>query len=138
MYVLAFLYMGSDVLLVRRCSTQTFGAGSYSMVGGKVEQGEIARQALRREVLEETGLEIPPSAFELVHTMHRKGTESEFIVLCFKTDIAGMPAPFNKEPDKHDDMRFFSIESLPENILPAHKQIIECAMQAIPYTEHGW
>jgi len=137
LFVVALLCVGDKVLLIRRLN-QSFGQGLYSLVGGKVEKGETARLAIKREVHEETTLDIPESAFELVHTLHRKGTETEFIALCFKVDIAQMPAPYNNEPDKHDDMRFFTFNELPTNIIPAHKQAIECIQKNINYSEHGW
>lgn len=137
LFAVALLSVDDTVLLVRRCS-QNFGQGLYSMVGGKVEKGETARKAIKREVYEETKLDIPEAAFELVHTFHRQGPENELIVLCFKVDIAHMTAPYNNEPDKHDDMRFFKVTQLPENIIPAHKQAIECILQNISYSEHGW
>jgi len=49
-----------------------------------------------------------------------------------------MATPSNNEPTKHDDLRFFAIEQLPVNIIPAHKQAIECITQNISYSEHGW
>jgi len=137
LFVIALLCIGNDVLLLRR-SNVTFGSGQYCLVGGKVEQGEPALLAMKREVFEETGLDIPTSAFQLVHTFHRKGTESEFIALCFQADISNMPAPQNTEPEKHDDMQFFPLNKLPQNILPAHKQAIECVQKGINYSEHGW
>lgn len=73
-----------------------------------------------------------------MHVLHRKGTETEFVALCFKVDISERDTPSNKEPDKHDDMKFFNINELPENIIPAHKQIIQCIDRAIFYSEHGW
>jgi ADP-ribose pyrophosphatase YjhB (NUDIX family) len=45
-----------QVLLIRR--TKAPGAGHWSLPGGKVERGETLEQALRREVREETGLEV--------------------------------------------------------------------------------
>jgi ADP-ribose pyrophosphatase YjhB (NUDIX family) len=138
MYVLVFLCINNDtVLLLRRC-TQDFGNGLYSMVGGKVEQGETALQAIKREVFEEIGLDIPAELFLLVHVLHRKGTETEFVALCFKVDISAMQKPYNKEPGKHDIMDFFKINEIPENIIPAHKQVIECINDGIVYSEHGW
>lgn len=136
LYALALLCVDNEVLLVRRLHEQ-FGNGQYSLVGGKVEHAERALQAVRREVLEETGLDLPESAFTPVHTMHRLGTESPFMVLCFKANITGM-APKNVEPEKHDDMRMFALNQLPENILPAHKQMLACVEQGISYSEHGW
>jgi hypothetical protein len=73
-----------------------------------------------------------------VHALHRKATETEFVALCFKVDISKMDKPCNKEPNKHDDMQFFNIYELPENIIPAHKQVIECINEDIFYSEHGW
>src|SRR5689334_22473827 len=96
LYALAFLYNGENILLVRRHINATFGAGLYSLVGGKVEHGETALQAVVREVWEETGIRLEQAAFELVHVLNRKGTEAEFVALCFKADIAGMN-PVNAE-----------------------------------------
>lgn len=136
-FALAFLYTAQGILLVHRVGA-SFGDGLYSMVGGKVEAGETGLQAVKREVLEETALDIPESRFELVHTLHRKGTETEFIALCFKVDITDLPQPHNNEPHKHDDMRFFVFDSLPENMIPAHQQIINCVQNGTRYSQHGW
>lgn len=136
LYAIAFLCSHQETLLIKRACTG-FADGFYSLVGGKVEQGETARHAIHREVKEEIDLDIPEEAFELVHTFHRKGTENELIVLVFKADVTGMH-PVNKEPEKHDDLRFFNIRELPENIVPAHKQAIECVSNGITYSEHGF
>jgi len=136
-FVLALLMVGDTVLLVRRHNT-SFGDGLYSLVGGKVEQGETAKDAIVREVCEETTLDIPKDKFTLVHVLNRNGTETEFIALCFKADISSLPKPRNNEPDKHDDMRFFRCNALPANMLPAHKQIIQCVREGVNYSEHGW
>jgi 8-oxo-dGTP diphosphatase len=136
-YVIAMLTVSNTVLMVCRHNA-SFGDGLYSMVGGKLEQGETALQAIHREVEEETTLNISEEDFRLVHTLHRKGAESELIVLCFAADIGNFPPPYNNEPDKHSDMRFFTFNQLPINIIPAHAQIIQCVLQGIPYSEHGW
>lgn len=137
LFALAFLTTGNTILLLRRKPESTFGAGLYHMSGGKVEAGETARQAVKREIFEELGLDIPESNFELVHTFHRNGSESEFIALVFRADITRLIA-FNKEPHKHDALEFYPVDSLPENIIPAHKQAIEYVQKKISYSEHGW
>ena len=79
-YALALLTVGNQVLLLRRTHA-IFANGLYSLVGGKVEEGESGLHAIRREVLEEVALDIPESAFQLVHTFHRKGTEGPIVAL---------------------------------------------------------
>lgn len=137
LYVIALLCIGDTVLLLRRAHTG-FGDGLYSLPGGKVEQGERGLHAIRRELQEEVGLDIPESAFTLMHTFHRKGVGEELIALCFKADITQAPAPVNNEPHKHDDLKFFNVNQLPENIIPAHKQALERILKNISYSEHGW
>jgi 8-oxo-dGTP diphosphatase len=136
LYVLALLCSGSDVLLLRR-SHVDFGSGLYSLVGGSVQQDETALHAMSREVSEEVDLEIPSSKFQLVHVIHRQGTENPLILLFFKADVSGMH-PKNNEPDKHDDMRWFSLNQLPENMIPAHKQALECIGKKLLFSQHGW
>ncbi len=135
-FALAFLCSGDNVLLLHRKDV-SFGSGLYGLSGGKVEQGETARQAIVREVCEELGLNISESAFELVHTFHRKGIDTELVALVFKADISGI-TPRNNEPTKHDDMKLFNLHQLPENIIPAHKQAVECIAKDVSYSEHGW
>lgn len=138
LYVLALLSVGDTVLLLRRSPSLSFGAGLYSMVGGKVEEGERALHALRREIQEELALDIPESAFTLVHTFHREGTEHNLVALVFAADITGLPSAQNNEPDKHDDLCYFHYDALPTNMIPAHRRAIECIGKHITYSEHGW
>ena len=137
LYVLAYLRNGDKILLLRRLNA-SFADGLYSLPGGKIEPDETALKAIKREIQEETGLEIPESAFELVHTFHRKGDDTTLIALCFRADVEALPAPCNNEPEKHDDIQFFKTDQLPENIIPAHKQAIECILKTALYSEHGW
>ena len=137
LYALALLTCNDQVLLLQRNQQRSFGAGMYSLPGGKVEEHERLLHAVQREVKEEVGLDLPESAFSLIHTFHRLGTEGPFIALCFTADITGMN-PENMEPHLHDAMNFFSMHELPSNILPAHKQLLQCVQKQITYSEHGW
>ena len=136
-FVLALLTVNNQLLMVQR-KNASFGDGLYSLVGGKVEQGETAKQALCREVREETTLDMPQDAFTLVPTLHRKASETQFAALCFMADISSFQAPYNNEPDKHSAMSFFTFNELPKNIVPAHEQVIRCVQQGVNYSQHGW
>ena len=54
----AVIIRGDRVLLVRRATEPL--KGEWSVPGGVLELGEKLRQGVRREVLEETGLEVEP------------------------------------------------------------------------------
>ena len=135
-YVLALLCAQNSVLLLHRDQV-SYGKNLYGLVGGKVEQGETALQAIQREVKEEVGLDLPLSDFKLVHVLHRKGTETEFIALCFYADITPL-SPVNNEPAKHDHFKFFDKNQLPADMIDAHKQSIEQVSNGSLYSEHGW
>jgi 8-oxo-dGTP diphosphatase len=65
---LTFLLDGDDVLLIRRSPDAPLFPGLYNGVGGHVERGEDLLSSARREVREETGLDVPDLALRcLLH-----------------------------------------------------------------------
>lgn len=61
-------------VLLTLVSALGFHAGSWTLPGGGVEHGEPPRDGLRREVLEETGLEVEVGAVLDVDDLHLRGT----------------------------------------------------------------
>ena len=68
--VLCFVRHGDDVLLIRGAATKRIWAGKYNGVGGHVEAGESPTAAARREIREETGLEVDGLRLRGVITIH--------------------------------------------------------------------
>ncbi len=124
----------SEVLLLRRKGA-SFGDGQYCLPGGKIESGETAAEAACREVQEEVGVQLVDP--QLVHVVDRQGPETEFYVFVFRAD-SWRGIPNNGEPDKCDDLKWFSCNRLPEKMIPAHRQAIERIIQGTHYSEHGW
>jgi len=56
--VLAFVFNGEDVLLLKGAPTKRIWANRYNGVGGHVEASEDVYTAARREIREETGLDV--------------------------------------------------------------------------------
>ncbi len=78
------------LLLVRR--GQPPGAGQWSVPGGRVEAGEPLREAVVREVREETGLVVDVGVF--AGWVERIGTQHHFVILdFFAAPRAGQPVP---------------------------------------------
>jgi len=91
--VSAAVFRDGRVLLARRAREPM--AGRYSLPGGVVEIGETLAEAVRREVLEEVGIEAEIVAFNRhVEPMVREGprVRSHFVIASFVARwISGEP-----------------------------------------------
>lgn len=90
----ALLTRGDQVLLTRM-SARTRIEGRWTLPGGGIDHGEDPRDALRREVHEETGLYVEPGRVIDVHATHFVGARADGVVedyhgihLIFDADIA--------------------------------------------------
>jgi len=131
--ILLLINENFEILLTRR-KNASFGDKLYSLPGGKIESGETAQEAAQREAKEELGIDI--AELKLVHVIDRQGPETEFFVFVFKPQTWTGEIK-NGEPDKCDDISWFPLNKLPENIIPAHRQAIELHTKVM-YSTHNW
>lgn len=95
------------------------GCGQWALPGGHLEYGENFEQTASREILEETGLVIPPAAFSFcyaVNTIFPHG--AHYVTIFMKVDVAKDANPINMEPEKceewlwQDDLKKIPTEEL--------------------------
>jgi 8-oxo-dGTP diphosphatase len=117
--VAAVLYRAEEVLIFRRGPGMT-GAGHWEFPGGKVEAGEDAVSALKREILEEIGaaIEIESYIGETVHQYPVKKIRLNFYW------AKAPPEPFHLA--EHDAYRWVKPKELDVKILSeADRPIVE-------------
>ncbi len=136
-FVLLFLLnTNNEVLMLRRINTP-FCNNCYALPGTDIRPGETATQAIIREAKNSLGININITDLEFVHIMYRKCNDPEFFSCVFK--LKNYPDNIiNHDPLRHDDLKWFSVDSLPSKIVPAHKYTIDQIDHKIAYSEHGW
>lgn len=102
------------------------GAGEWSFPGGHLEFGETVFETAKREVKEETDLEVDD--FELISVfdeMRYIDTDGKhYLGLGVKAVFRG-GEPKVMEPEKLKEWRWFGIDQLPEKIFENTEAIIE-------------
>jgi len=99
------------ILLGKRCNAH--GAGSWCCPGGHLEFGESFETCARREVREETGLEIEnirPGTF----TNDLFSQEGKHYVTLFMLADCPRGEPRVREPDKCETWDWFATDALPQ------------------------
>jgi len=131
------LRRGNEVLLLRRANTG-YQDGNYSVVAGHLDGDEVATQGLIREAKEEAGITVDPKDIKLVHTAHRltrnqpgqERLDLFFEVRNWQDEVTNM------EPHKCDDLSWYPIDNLPENMIPFVRRVLTDISNGVYYSEY--
>lgn len=104
-----------EILLIKRSESSRTEPGTWSRPGGEVEFEETIKEAVEREVLEETGVVVKVLRF-LEITENITDGKHWIAVGYLSKYVSGIPTIPEKEKTKHDDIKWFKLDSLPDNI----------------------
>ena len=130
------LFIKDDQILMLRRANTGYEDGNYGLVAGHLDKGESLREGMVREAKEESGVDIAIDDLILKTTMHRRQVDERIDYFFQPTKWTG--EIINVEPHKCDDLSWFPLNDLPDNIIPYIRQAIECARDGIFYSEFGW
>jgi 8-oxo-dGTP diphosphatase len=125
-----FIFKDNKILLYRRANTD-WKNGKYGVPAGHLEPQESLKEAVIREIKEESGLTVKEHDLNLVHISHRVfnpkksvETNKDYIDIFFEvTKFTG--EPYVTEENKSDDMIWANINNLPKETLEYIKSAIE-------------
>ena len=110
------------------------GAGEWSFPGGHLEFGETVFETAKREVKEETDLDL--DMFKLISVSDEmryiKSDNKHFLNLGVKAEYKD-GEPKVMEPQKCSEWKWFNLDDLPEKIFEATKQTINNYKENIIY-----
>ncbi len=120
--VAAVIFKGGKILLGEDL---TKGVNPvYGVPGGHWESGESLSDAIKREVLEEAGIEIQNLQLISVYEFFRQDKNKSYVTIGFQANYKSGEL---KDESRHTrkNWEWFDLNSLPTNLFPPDKVLIE-------------
>lgn len=130
-----FLIRGKQILLLRRYNTG-YEDGNYSVIAGHLKGDEEIKTAMIREAYEEAGIELTPQDLEIVGVMHRKSNDERVDWFLAANTWSGEVV--NREPEKCDQLAWYDLDSLPQNVIPYVRRAIDNYRHGRWFDSFGW
>jgi len=132
---LFFINDRDEILLQRRFNTG-FHDGLYGLPSGHAEKGETATEDAIREAFEESNLIVEAKDLSVVHIMYYLKESAPNDYNCFfLRAMRWHGVPKIMEPDKCDDLSWFPLKALPDNMIIYIRAAIEDYLKGHFYSE---
>lgn len=113
--------------------TGNHGSGTFMIPGGHLEFGESFEDCAKREVEEETGLK-NIELKNVVSIGNDIAYEKHYVSIVLLAE-SKTGEPYNAEPEKSQNWRWYDRDSLPENIFLPSKKAINNWLKGEIYTD---
>lgn len=116
-----FIFKDNKFLMQQRMGSH--GAGTWSVPGGHLEYGESFEDTAKREVQEETGLEISNVRFGAVTNDYFKDEGKHYVTIWMLSDWAAGEERI-MEPEKCVAQSWRTFDDLPDNLFLPWNQLL--------------
>ncbi len=99
-----------EILIIRRTKSNDVEPGLWDIPGGTLEQGEDPAMGVKRELKEETGLEV--GRLKIINQLSSvdKKKNKQFVRLIFNSD--DVDGEIILSPDEHDEYKWIKLEEI--------------------------
>ncbi len=129
------LVKNNEVLLSRRYNTG-YEDGNYGLIAGHHDGDVSLIDSIIREAKEEADITIAEKDLTVVHVMHTRSNIECMEIFFQATKWIGIPRVM--EADKCDDLQWFSLNELPDNMTPSVRQALKNYQENIYFSEYGF
>lgn len=130
----ALIIKDNKVLLLKRQNTG-YCDGLYGVPAGHIDDLELGTAAMIRELKEEINLDITVDNLEQICTFHKINPPRVYVHYIFKVTNFNESQIKNMEPHKCSELKWFDMDSLPENIVIYIRNAIDAYKSGVHYLE---
>lgn len=130
-----FLLREQQILLLKRRNTG-YEDGNYSVVAGHLDGNEEVQDAMIREAREEAGIEISREDLRVVGVIHYRSRQERINFFLVAERWRGEIS--NREPEKCDELAWYPLAALPENVVPYVRRALENYHAGRWFDSFGW
>ena len=134
--VAAFIQKVSGGPVLVGCRRGSHGAGTWTVPGGGLEFGETIEECARREIKEETGLDVLKVSmpFAVTDDMYLDDGK-HYVTVWVEATVADDAVPVNVEPHKCDGWEWHMARAIPEPHFPGLGRLMALRPAYFTYLE---